>query len=427
MISQKERNIIRGLATRWMELASLPVMKERKRLWRAVHDLKAERPVILFETDWIEGYISNNELLCEDPFLRSVEKNMRIRLRQAEEVGDDQVLEPYYRLGWKMVFSDYGVPVEMRAAAGEVSSIAYSFSFPIATPDDIAKLRKRSIAVDREKTLRLHATLEDVMGDLLPVRLGNYDPFVSEFNVGEHGDLGFNGNFFFGLTWQLYRFIGNDRLLYWVYDTPDAVHKLMAYMLEDRLRLFEFFEREGLLDFNTDSQMAGPRSYGYVSGLPQADTQRPAALKDLWAWAESQEFEMISSAMYGEFVLPYLAKLAQKFGLIYYGCCERVDDRLEMIMNAIPNLRSVSVSGWSNLARTAELLGKKYVFSRKPTPASISGPNPDWDRLKKDMKATHAAARDCNLEILFRDVYTINGDRARLRRWVEMTKAIFQI
>ncbi|MCX6909432.1 MAG: hypothetical protein NTY01_15515, partial [Verrucomicrobia bacterium] len=84
MISQKDRNIIRGLATQWMELASLPVMKERKRLWRAVHDLKAERPVILFETDWIEGYVSNGELLCEDPFLRSVEKNMRIRLRQAE-------------------------------------------------------------------------------------------------------------------------------------------------------------------------------------------------------------------------------------------------------------------------------------------------------------------------------------------------------
>ena len=85
----------------------------------------------------------------------------------------------------------------------------------------------------------------------------------------------------------------------------------MAYMLEDRLALFEFFEKQGLLDFNTDSQMAGPRSYGYVSALPPADTQRPAALKDVGGWAESQEFEMISPAMYGEFVLPYLAKLAQ--------------------------------------------------------------------------------------------------------------------
>ena len=43
------------------------------------------------------------------------------------------------------------------------------------------------------------------------------------------------------------------------------------------------------------------------------------------------------------------------------------------------------------------------------------------------MKDTHAATKNANLEILFRDVYTTNGDRGRLKRWVEMTKAIFQI
>ncbi|MBM3890888.1 MAG: hypothetical protein FJ388_17395 [Verrucomicrobia bacterium] len=371
--------------------------------------------------------MSDSEVLCEDPFLRTVEKNMRITLRQAEELGDDLVVEPHYRLGWRMILPDYGVPVEIRGAIGSTKSIAYSFSFPIATPADIAKLKPRTFGVDREKTRRMQTTLQDVMGDILPVKLGNFDPFISEFDVGEFGDLGFTGNFFFGLTWQLYRFIGNDRLLSWVYDEPEAIHRLMNYMLEDRLALFGFFEKEGLLALNTDSQMAGPRSYGYVSDLPAPESRQPVKLKDLWGWAESQEFEMISPAMYREFVLPYLAKLSERFGLVYYGCCERVDDRLEMIMDAIPNLRSVSISGWSDLAKAAEIIGKKYVYSRKPTPANISGANPDWDRLEKDIKATYAAARDCNLEILFRDVYTTNGDRSRLKRWVEMTKAIFQI
>ena len=209
------------------------------------------------------------------------------------------------------------------------------------------------------------------MGDVLPVVLGNYDPFVYEFDVGEFGDLGFNGNFFFGLTWQVYRFIGNQGLLYWVYDAPEAIHRLMSYMLDDRIRLFEYLEREGLLAPNTDNQMAGPRSYGYVSDLPAAGLRRSRSrLKDLWAWAESQESESISPAMYKEFFLPYLARLSERFGLIYYGCCERLDDRLEMIVEAIPNLRSVSVSGWSDLAKTASILGKRYVYSRKPTPAS---------------------------------------------------------
>jgi hypothetical protein len=37
-----------------------------------------------------------------------------------------------------------------------------------------------------------------------------------------------------------------------------------------------------------------------------------------------------------------------------------IDYRLEMLVDAIPNLRSVSVSGWTNFGRAAEMLGKKY-------------------------------------------------------------------
>ena len=428
MVSPKDRNIIRQLAANWMELASLPVMNERKRLWKAVHDLKAERPVILFETGWIEGFVEPSEILCENPFLRRVEQSMRITLRHAEELGDDLVIEPYYRIGWRMSFSDYGVPVDILAAKHtEDSALAYSFSFPIATPQDIDKLQKRTIAVDRKRTMMFKEMLEEAMGDILPVKLGSYDPFIYEFDDAEFGDSGFNGNFFFGLTWQVYRFIGNDGLLYWPYDAPDAIHKLMSYMLDDRIAMFEYFEKEGLLALNTDNQMAGPRSYGYVSDLPEPDSKEKVGLKDLWGWAESQESESISPAMYKEFVLPYLAKLSTKFGLIYYGCCERIDDRLDLIIEAIPNLRSVSISGWSNLQKTAEMLGKDYVYSRKPTPAYISGANPDWDLLEKDMKNTCRAAKDCNVEILFRDVYTTDGDRSRLAKWVDMTKSVFGI
>ena len=427
MVSDNDRNVIRGLASKWMELASLPVMNERKRLWKAVHDLKAERPVILVETDWIEDFVSESELLCQDPFLRTVEQKMRITIRQAEKLDDDIVIEPYYRLGWKMLFSDYGVPVEIYSSIQQPKSIAYRFSFPIETPDDVAKLKKRTFDVDRDKTRVLAQTLQDVMGDILPIAPGNYDPFAYEFDVGEFGDLGFNGTFFFGLTWQLYRFIGNDSLFRWVYDAPEAIHDLMKYMLDDRIALFEYFEKQGLLALNTDTQMAGPRSYGYVSDLPESGSTDDVKLENLWGWAESQESQGISPEMYGEFVLPYLAKLSEKFGLIYYGCCEAVDNKLEMIMNAIPNLRSVSISGWSDFAKCAEMIGKNYVFSRKPIPAHISGPTPHWDLMEKDMKDTYAVAKDCNVEILYRDVYTIDGDISRLRKWVDMTKSIFKM
>ena len=304
--------------------------------------------------------------------------------------------------------------------------MGYKFNYPIATPEDISKLKKRTITVDREKTTLMKDTLEDAIGDILPVKVGNFDPFAYEFDCGEFGDFGFNGNFFFGLTWQLYRFLGNDSLPYWVYDHPDAIHELMEYLLEDRIEMFKKFEDESLLALNTDSQMAGPRSYGYASDLPDAETSTgPVSLKNMWGWAESQESMIISPDMYKEFVLPYLAKLGSMFGLVYYGCCERMEDRLEMIVDAMPNLRSVSISGWSDLEKTAEILGSDYVYSRKPAPALLSGANPNWDLAEKDMKDTYKAAGQGNVEILFRDLYDVNGDISRIRKWVDMTKSIF--
>jgi len=407
-----------------MEHASDPVMEERKRVWKSVHDLKAERPVIMIETSTVEKFVLPDELRCEDPFLRAVERYLLDNVRHADEVGDDIVIEPYYRLSWQLDESDFGVPVEMKPGLmpQNEKSLGYTFNFPIKKPEEISKLKKRAVRVDREKSLRHKAILEDVMGDILPVKLSNYDPFIVDPGYEE-----WTGMFFFGLTWQIFRFIGNDGLLYWLYDSPDTIHKLMSYMVDDRVALYTYLERKGLLEVNTDSTMAGPRSYGYVSDLPQPEYEGRVTLKDLWGWAESQETTIISPAMYREFFLPYLAKLSSMFGLIYYGCCEPVDDRFESIAEAIPNLRSVSISGWADFKKMAEKLGKKYVYSRKPTPAYFSGANPDWNLVEEDMKKTYAATKDCNVEILFRDLYTVNGERPRLRKWVEMTKAIFGI
>ena len=48
---------------------------------------------------------------------------------------------------------------------------------------------------------------------------------------------------------------------------------------------------------------------------------------------------------------------------------------------------------------------------RKPTPAYISGATPGWALLKKDVRDTLNAAKNCSLEFCFRDIYTIDGDR----------------
>lgn len=130
----------------------------------------------------------------------------------------------------------------------------------------------------------------------------------------------------------------------------------------------------------------------------------------------------MSPKMFSEIFLSYFSDVAKPFGLAYWGCCEAVHDRLPAIEKAVPNLRAVSISGWSDQRRAAEIIGKKYVYSRKPTPAFISGAYPQWDLVEKDLRDTFAAARDCNLELCFRDIYTVNGDNGRLSRWVEMAR-----
>jgi hypothetical protein len=423
MVHEKERESLRTLATRWMAHAADPVMPERRRQWRAIKDLRMEKPMILVETCMLPDYIGPDELVCEDPYLRNIEKSLFEIVRHADEIGDDIVVDPHFRIPWEIEVGDYGLPIEAyHAVSADGRDLAYSYDFSLKTPADADKLHLRENRVDRPLSHQRYDLLQEIFGDILPVRLGGYDPFDPD-----PGYRPWLGNLFGGLTMNLFKLIGNDRLLYWVYDEPETIHKIMQVIHDDRVAHFAWLEREGLLYCNTDTWMPCPGSYGFVSDLPETSADGESARRaDCWVWVESQESEPISPKMFNDFFLPYIADVTRPFGLAYWGCCERIDDRFPYIEKAVPNLRAVSVSGWSNPWKTAELLGKKYVYSRKPTPAYISGPNPDWELVEKDVRDTLIAtvSAGCNLELCFRDIYTIAGDRPRLARWVQMTRAL---
>ena len=61
---------------------------------------------------------------------------------------------------------------------------------------------------------------------------------------------------------NLFKLTGNDRMLYWVYDEPETIHKIMKIIHDDRVAHFAWLESEGLLYCNTDSWMPCPGSYG---------------------------------------------------------------------------------------------------------------------------------------------------------------------
>jgi hypothetical protein len=223
-----------------------------------------------------------------------------------------------------------------------------------------------------------------------------------------------------GMTWRVIDLIGLDKLMLDMYDEPDALHRLMAYMRDDHLRLIDFCEREGLLTLNNEGDYIGSGSRGFTHTLPQHDGVDVRA-KDMWVLLESQETVGVSPRMFNEFVLPYQKTLAERFGLVYYGCCEPVDARWQYL-KTIPNLRSVSVSPWANVDVMAEALQRNYVFSRKPSPALLSTDHFDEDAVRDDIRQTLTAARDCNVELVMKDLHVTQRQPWRMARWVQICR-----
>jgi hypothetical protein len=72
----------------------------------------------------------------------------------------------------------------------------------------------------------------------------------------------------------------------------------------------------------------------------------------------------------------------------------------------------------------AEALGRNYVYSRKPNPALISTNNFDEDVIRDDIRKTLTIAKDCNVEIVMKDVHTLAGEPERMGRWVKITREV---
>lgn len=394
---------LRDLAYQWMEAATSAEMNQRRSDWRAIRDLKGEHPMIKCDAFLVDGYVPEETLVCKDPEYRRTEKTMLGLLRQYREVGDDVVLNDVWRVPWKVDSTDYGLePIVHRTSNG----VAYSYENPIQEVEDVEKLKPRSFQVDRKATNDYREKLEYAFDGVLPVRVGNADYIFSGF--------GFNpmtGDYWCNPLTELFKYVGYERLMIWMFDEPEAIHQMMQFFTNERLRELKFLEEQQLLDYNTDGQFAGSVSYGFCSELPQRSEERPARLKDLWCWCEAQEGVVISPNCYEEFVAPYLAQLAREFGLVQYGCCERHDDRYQKIVGALPNIRAFTATyKWNNIRSLHDQCQGKQVIVCKPSPENICSEFAMWDCYEKEIKDLREITQGKNLEILIGDISSVNGD-----------------
>ena len=138
---------------------------------------------------------------------------------------------------------------------------------------------------------------------------------------------------------------------------------------------------------------------------------------------DSQETVGISATMCEEMIVPAYRKVMDCYGLLSYGCCEPVDSFWGSV-SQFPNLRKVSISAWCDEQFMGNVLQDSgVIYQRKPSPNFVGiGKELDEDGFRNHIIKTLKAAKGCNLEITFRDVYNLDGNLGKPKRAVEITR-----
>jgi hypothetical protein len=410
MMTAEELTYVRDMAKQQMGYAHLPVMEERKKNWTALNSLRGTRPMIVMEMSTFEGEMLP-PLHCTSPLAREIEQQLLIHTINHELIDDDKVVPDCFTVGWSISIRSLDMDIQRRHGIdAEGRQLGFADEHPIVNlGEDFSKLKPSVLAFDREGTLRHKALIEEVLGDIMPVRL--------------KGAL----EWFFTPSAKIIELMGMEAMLIALMDQPEDMHRLYRFIVDDMIRTLTWMETEQLLTLNNGNDYVGSGSCGFTTELPteackQTGIVRP---KDLWANMNSQETVGISPSMYREFIFPYYREMAEHFGRVYYGCCEPVHEIWDDCISQLPNLRKVSISAWCDEAFMGERLrGSRVIYSRKPSPNLIGVGAFHEDAYRQHMARTLTEARGCQLELIYRDIYTLVGDRARPGRAVKICREL---
>ncbi|MFW5856379.1 MAG: hypothetical protein ACOCX4_00755 [Planctomycetota bacterium] len=413
-LPKEEIEHLRALARRQAEIAALPVMEVRKRIWTETNDaVPGARPPFAIES-WTfdRDFLPADLLQCTTRLGRGLEAGFLRHIRHHEILNDDHVCPDTLDIGWHVALDEYGIEIPTQHAQdSEGKTLGYHFDCPIKDldADGFAMVKPSTFSVDREGTLRHKAFLEEIFGDILPVVIRS----------GVYGRT--------NLTQRLMRLMSMETFFMAMYDCPEKLHGIMRLLCDNALRMCKWAEAEGLLVLNNENQCTCGTCYNWTTLLPKREVAPGAVrLSDMWAGMDSQETVGVSPELFHEFCFPYYRELAELFGLVYWGCCEPADPIWETSLRRLPNLKAVSISRWADQDFMAEALdGAGIVYSRKPDP-NLLGVDPKLDEAAwaNEIRTTLRAleGKTAPLQFVVRDVYSMHGDLAKPRRAVEIAR-----
>ncbi|HNZ38299.1 MAG TPA: hypothetical protein PK251_00435 [Candidatus Latescibacteria bacterium] len=408
MPTKQDIAIIRELARQKAEIAALPVQEEKRALWRKLNGLKPDRPTVAIDqVCWNEMNVNDElTLRCADPELRGFEDRLRRELFQWRHFPGDMVVDPYIHVSKAIHNTGFGVRVQERVAVTDPTSgvVGHKYTNQFETEEDLEKIQIPRLTHDETETARRLDFAHELFDGIIDVRLWGVDAYLSLWDPIS--------------TWM-----SVESALLAIVDRPDYVHRLVGRMTDGYMAMFDQAEAEGLL--------CGPQNWVHCTGAftdelpaPGYNPEKPRT-KDMWAMGLAQMFSTVSPKIFKEFEVDYVSRLCARFGLVYYGCCDPLDGKMNEV-RMIPNVRKVSMSPWVNEERGAAEIAGDYVYSRKPSPAFLAHDSFDAEAVRSDLQKTREICKryGCPLEYILKDISTVRYKPQRLFKWSEVAMEV---
>jgi len=409
-LSGGDREILRTLASQLAEVAALPVHAEKARLWQKLNDFQSERPMVwINEICWHEMDVDGElTLRAKHPWAREQESELRRTLYQWRHLPGDMIVNDSLACPLAIHSTDFGIIEDVDTVTTDQASDIVSRHFHIQIRDfeDLEKIKMPVVTHNERATELRYQAMGDVYAGIMPVR-----------KVGQT-------HIWFTPWDYLIRWWGIEEAMLDLHERPALVHAAVDRMVDAWMTELDQFVEQNLLSLDCNNTRVGSGGYGYTQALPGADYD-PGFIQphNMWGCSNAQIFSEVSPAMHWEFAVEHDLRWLSRWGLVYYGCCEPLDRKID-ILRRIPNLRKISASPWCRTPRLVEKVGADYVISRKPNPAVFADDVWNPERVRDDLRQFLEAARGCHVELIMKDISTVRYHPQRLWEWARIAMEV---
>ncbi len=414
--------VLRELVKQYAEVAALPEQAEKIRLWQKLNGLEPERPMFMIDQlPWNElEYGDELTLRCGDATCRMIETDLRRLLYRSRYLQDDFAYEPVLRVPKKIIgvdfdptqgiCFDYGISIDHDTIAAEKmnTTLSHHYHDQLDTFEALERLRAPQIMLDEAESARREEIAHLAADGILPVLMDGFGPWCHPWD-------------------DIFMWRGTENVFYDLADEPEKLHATVRKIMDINLNCLDQLEEKGLLCAPqplvhcTGAWSQALPAHGYDPAHPRA--------KDIWTYGMAQMLYTVSPEQHAQLEFAYVHAWYERFGLVYYGCCEPLEgERLEHVLN-IPNLRKVSVSHWvKDREAVSERFAGRYVMSFKPSPSYLVDPAWDPSFIEENLKGLCAAAAKfaTPCELILKDVSTVNHHPERLMEWAKIARRVVE-